>query len=128
MFLAFLKRQKKCSHKNFSPFSGGEFCPDCGKQIEISWLLLRCKCCNSKRKAGVAFNSIIPQDKFCVKCGESKCYVEKKENPEFFDIEYAVISKRETDNALKEVLQIWIENYVEPEHRHGNLKFIPLLR
>jgi len=111
MFLEFFRKKNKCSHRNFSPFSGGDFCPDCGKRIEITWLLLRCSCCNSKRKSRVAFNTITPLNKFCVKCGETDCYIEKKENPEFFDIEYAIVSKREKDANLRsgEVLQIWIE-------------------
>ncbi|OGI01369.1 MAG: hypothetical protein A2Y25_02630 [Candidatus Melainabacteria bacterium GWF2_37_15] len=116
-----------CKHKNITPFSAGNFCPDCGKKIEISWLILRCSCCQSKRQAGVVFNSVVPRSKYCIKCGTSECYTEKKEQIEFYDFEYAVISKKEADNNLcnKEILQIWVEQERNSNYQFNNLKLLP---
>jgi len=77
----------------------------------------------------VVFNSILPEDKYCVKCGTSECYIDKKEKLEFFDIEYAVISKKEVDNSIKhrEILQIWIEKGDNPGEMLNNIRLIPLL-
>lgn len=98
-------------------------------EIEISWLILRCKCCNSKRKARVILNSIKPEDRFCVKCGAAECETERKETLEFFDIEYAIISKKEVNNLAKyrEILQIWIETEENCNEFINNIKLIPLL-
>jgi len=77
----------------------------------------------------VVFNSILPEDKYCVKCGASECYIDKKEKLEFFDIEYAIISKKEVDNSIKhrEILQIWIEKGDNPGEMLNNIRLIPLL-
>ena len=112
MLTSLFKKQKNCRHKKITPFSTGNFCPDCGMEIEIFWLILRCECCQSKRAAHVVFNSIIPEDKHCIKCGASGYYIEKKETLEFFEFEYAVISKKAVNDDFntKEMLQIWIES------------------
>lgn len=129
MFSALFKKQNKCSHRKFTPLTKGDYCPDCGKEIEISWIILRCKCCKNKRRARVIFNSIKPEDKYCVKCGTSECETERKNTLEFFDIEYAVISKIEADKQVKnrEVLQIWIEKEEHSSEFLNNIKLIPLL-
>ena len=59
----------------------------------------------------MAFGALVPEDKYCAKCGASECVIERKETLEFFDIEYAVISKKELENSgeHREILQIWIE-------------------
>lgn len=129
MLAHFFKNHNKCKHKKITPFSAGSFCPDCGREIKISWLIMRCACCQSKRRACVVFNSLAPVDKYCIKCGDSDYYTEKKGGIEFFDLEYAAISKKEADNNLNiaEVLQIWIEKERKPNDIIGNLKLIPLL-
>lgn len=129
MLSLFFNKQKKCSHRKLTPFSPGSFCPDCGREIEIAWMILRCTCCNTKRKAKVIFNSIRPQDKYCIKCGTSECEIQRKETLEFFDVEYAIISKKEADNPVKhrEVLQIWIEKENNSNEFINNIKLIPLL-
>jgi len=123
------KREKKCSHKKLTPFSTGDFCPDCGKEIEISWMILRCACCHSKRRARLIFSSIYPEDKYCMKCGGSECFIEKKETLDFFDVEYGIISKKEADNHVKhkEILQIWINKEESYGDIFENIKLIPLL-
>lgn len=112
MFNYFFKNLNKCTHKRLTPFSPGNFCPDCGKEIEITWLIPRCECCNARRKVKVIFNTLRPVDKYCIKCGNSDFYTEKKETLELFDVDYAVISKKEVKNGLeyRERFQVWVEN------------------
>ena len=56
-------------------------------------------------------NKILPEEKFCKKCGSSEYYIETKEKIEFFDYEYAIILKEEVNTKvkIKKTLQIWIE-------------------
>jgi len=127
--LLFSLFKKKCNHKKLTPFSVGNFCPDCGQEIEISWQILRCEHCQNKRKARVILNSTMPEDKFCRKCGTSNFYVEKKERLEFFDIEYAIFSKKEMNSSLesKQILHIWIEKEDITNDILNNIKLIPSL-
>ena len=129
MFNYFFEKYFKCKHKKITPFSFGKFCPECGKEIKISWYILRCSCCESKRHACVIFDSLVPRDKYCIKCGESDYSLEKKESIEYFELEYAVISKKElhSDVNVKEKLQIWIENEQNYNEIIRNIRLIPLL-
>lgn len=123
----------KCAHNKVYPLSEGAFCPDCGQEIMISWQILRCECCSTKRKAHTFENELspvrlltvavsgftpashmgklVPEEKFCKKCGSSDYYIETKEKIEFFDYEYAVILKEEINakSKIKKTLQVWIE-------------------
>lgn len=120
---------RKCKHNKVTPFSAGSFCPDCGKEIQISWLILRCSCCETKRRANVVFNNLVPRDKYCIKCGGSTYYRETKEKIDFFELEYSAISKKELheNNIRKEILQIWIEKEFCSNDVINTLKLIPLL-
>jgi len=94
------------------PLKTGDFCPDCGQEIKISWQILRCNCCSTKRNSRFFMNKIVPQEKFCTKCGSSEYFIEVKEKIEFFDYEYAKILREEIKEktGFKETVQIWIEN------------------
>ena len=109
--LNFLFNNIKCTHNKIYPLSEGSFCPDCGLEIKISWQILRCECCSTKRKTHFFMNKLVPKEKFCKKCGSSDYYIEIKEKIEFFDYEYAVILKEEIkeQSIIKKTLQIWIE-------------------
>lgn len=129
MLFNLFSNNNKCKHTNITPLSAGSYCPDCGKEIQIDWMLLRCSCCNSKREARIIFNSIKPKSKYCIKCGSPECYVEKKETIEYFDVHYAVISKKEAacDINKNEILQIWVEQEHKKSDLFSNLRLIPLL-
>jgi len=109
--LNFLFKNTKCAHTKVHPLSEESFCPDCGQEIKVSWQILRCKCCSSKRKSRFFINKIVPEEKFCKKCGSDDYYIEIKEKIEFFDYEYAIILKEEIKSkaTIKKTLQIWIE-------------------
>lgn len=124
----FFLNHNNCKHQKVTPYSTGCFCPDCGKKIKISWVMVRCKCCSTKRHARVIFNNIKPREKYCIKCGSSEFYMERKDFIEYYELEYSVISKKETNDSIdvKEVLQIWIENEQNAGNMINNLKLIPL--
>jgi hypothetical protein len=109
--LDFLLNTKKCNHPKVSPDAGQGFCPDCGQEVRFSWKLLRCECCSTKRKAKFLKDNIVPEEKFCRKCGTPEYFIELKDKMEFFDYEYAVLQKEEVKQVskLKESFQIWIE-------------------
>ncbi len=54
--------------------------------------------------------------------------MERKDFIEYYELEYSVISKKETNDSIdvKEVLQIWIENEQNAGNMINNLKLIPL--
>ncbi len=123
----------KCPHNKIYPFSDGMYCPDCGQEIKISWQILRCKACSSKRKSYFIKNkfipfryltriiydffpqlqreTIIPEEKFCKKCGCAEYFIDTREKIEFFDYEYAIILKEEIkfDTNTQKTTQIWVE-------------------
>lgn len=127
MFNFIFKNFKKCAHRKLTPFSTGNFCPDCGREVEITWLIPRCECCNARRKAKVNFNALHAEDKFCIKCGNSAYYTEKKETLELFDVDYAIISKKEVNNGheYKERLQVWVEKENRTNDPDRAIKLIP---
>ncbi|MDD3013077.1 MAG: hypothetical protein PHC34_05180 [Candidatus Gastranaerophilales bacterium] len=110
-FLSFFTKRQKCRHEKITPQSIWNYCPDCGKEISIKWFILRCNSCASKRGSMLYLNTLVPTDKHCSKCGSPEFYIEKKEKLDFFDMNYAVMTKEEIDNISKSgsVTQIWIE-------------------
>ncbi|EKE03999.1 MAG: hypothetical protein ACD_20C00121G0003 [uncultured bacterium] len=122
-----LSQKPKCRHEKITPTSIGKFCPDCGKEVFISWVILRCKGCSSRRQASPQFETIIPIEKFCSKCGERNYSIEKKSKLEFYEINYAVLIKEEfNDELIDNKTQVWIEenswsNFIQP-------KLIPLFK
>ena len=125
MLNKFLKFSK-CEHDAVNIHNNGDFCPDCGERIQISWYITRCTCCNARRKAYLYNGQVLPMSKFCSKCGQKYVYVEKKHNVNYFDYEYAVI-KKEVLNDMKRVpySQVWVEK--EAENKKEELKVIPLI-
>jgi len=73
-------------------------------------------------------NSLVPVDKHCSKCGSSDFYIEKKEKLDFFDLNYAVMTKEEINVISKssKIIQIWIE-HEKCWQDFNPTKFIPLL-
>ncbi len=115
MFIEFLKSflfKDSCSHQNFDHTGANPFCPDCGKEVQVTFKIVRCSCCSTKKSAKLIFKRIIPDEKYCSKCGSKNYFVEKKERIEFFDLKYAIILKEIVEDSSFEHLrtQIWIEN------------------
>ncbi len=115
MLIEFLKSflfKGNCTHTSFDPVGINQFCPDCGKEIRVAFKIVRCSCCSTRKSAKLIFKRIIPDEKYCSKCGSNDYYVEKKERIEFFDLRYAIILKEIVENSSIEDFrtQIWIEN------------------
>ncbi len=121
-------KTKKCLHKKISPAKSGRYCPDCGDRVFIDWYIARCSCCNNKRKTFIIEDSKIVCENFCSNCGEKNYYLEKIENPNFFDLKYASAIKRtEKDKRLFcEYSQVWVEEKTSNQKRM--LTCLPLLR
>jgi len=87
------------------------------------WAVLRCRCCASKRQGSLYFNSVIPNEKYCINCGSPEYYIEKKYKFELPDIDYAVLVKENVKEELifSKKTQIWIEgektwsDYIQPK-------------
>ena len=109
-YFSFLSKKTKCQHEKITPLSTCKYCPDCGKEISINWFILRCNSCSSKRESMLYFNTLVPAHKHCSKCGCSGFYIEKKEHLDFFDLNFAVMTKEEVKSiANNRRTQIWIE-------------------
>ena len=110
-----------------TPNSSGRFCPDCGKMVELSWYLLRCGCCYSKRQAILAYDTILPEEKFCSKCGEKEYFIEKKEKLAFFDLDYVILIREESgeNKIYGHKTQIWIDDE-ENRNKFIQPKLIPV--
>lgn len=108
----FFKNQNKCSHKNALINSKEGYCPDCGQYLVKNYYLVRCSCCDIKREAKILFDEIVPTGKFCTNCGSKEYYIEKIDNINFIDAQYAIYLKEEISNIklLHAQTQIWSEN------------------
>lgn len=111
LVLSFLFNNTRCTHNKVYSLNEGAYCPDCGEEIKISWQILRCSCCSTKRKSHFFINKLVPEEKFCKKCGNPEYFIETKEQIEFFDYDYAIILKEEikAKTQSRKTLQIWIE-------------------
>ncbi len=111
ILLKFLKNQTKCSHKNALLNTKSGYCPDCGQYLEKNYYIVRCMGCGIKRNAKVYLDEIVPTEKFCSNCGCRGYYIEKTDDINFIDANYAICIKEpacEYQNLhVKE--QIWVD-------------------
>ncbi len=87
------KFSKKCNHNLVSPEKETAYCPDCGKLIKNEWYITRCACCGVKLKTIFRNGQVVPQFHYCINCGNSDFTIEKLENINFIDINFAVLRK-----------------------------------
>lgn len=106
-----IKELFKCKHSNALLYSNEGYCPNCGKYLKKSYYIIRCSHCEIKRSAKKEFGKILPEEKFCINCGESDYYIEKYDKLNFVDINYAIEVKEETDFEQKSFdFEIWVDN------------------
>ena len=99
MFLSnLLKLNRKCRHDHVTPDKNCGYCPDCGKFIRNEWYITRCECCGVKLKTIIKNGEILPQHRYCSNCGGESFCVEKVEQINFIDINFAVLIKRIVEN------------------------------
>lgn len=112
-----IRKLFSCKHRNALLNSDEGYCPDCGKYIKKSYYIIRCSCCDIKRKAKNCFNEITPTEKFCTNCGHNEYFIEKCENLNLVDINYAIEIKEVIDETSDyKNVKIWIDgNNIEKE-------------
>ena len=109
LFLKFLGI-KTCSHPNVETNKVLSYCPDCGKLIRINWYIVKCHCCGKKRIGIIRGNKVIPLSRFCTNCGDEEYNVEKINNINFFNMNYAVARKEEENTVPShECTQTWVD-------------------
>ncbi len=109
MFLSFIKSKNECQHINVPLDVEEAYCPDCGALIKNKWYLVRCKCCNIKRKAHFEYKEIKPNSKFCPNCGGYEFYLEEIKAIDCTNLNY-VLHKKEIEYQNNcYVQQIWAE-------------------
>ncbi len=111
IILELFKNKRKCSHKNALLTSNQGYCPDCGEFLVKNYYLVRCSCCDNKREAKLSWGEILPKEKYCSNCGSKEFYIEKTQNLNFIDANYAIYLK-EKDDEYKDLhpnYQVWVE-------------------
>ena len=112
MFLTnFFNLNKKCKHEKVAPNLEFGYCPDCGKAIRNDWYITRCACCGLKLVTVERDGIVTPQNKFCTNCGAHDYIVEKLENINVININYAVLVREEIERDLSNnsTTQFWQE-------------------
>lgn len=103
--------EQKCTHEHIDLNKSFSYCPDCGALIENQWYIIRCSCCGIKQKAIVKNGKIVPVGNFCHNCGSADYTVEKLDNIDFININYAALIRKETKpQAKKIVTQCWVDS------------------
>ena len=107
--LEFFRNKKKCRHEKVTASEDICYCPDCGELIENRWYITRCSCCGVKLKAILKDGKVIPEEKYCHNCGNTKFEVELVPKINFIDINYAVLVKTVIDPKVDELTQSWLD-------------------
>ncbi len=107
MVIEFFK--PRCRHTKVSAENDYAYCPECGELIRNVWYLLRCRCCNIKRKSHIEYKKIKPDSKYCLNCGSAEFYIQKLDKISFIDVPYTVLKKEVIKHPCNETHQIWIE-------------------
>ena len=109
MLFDFIITKHECTHKNVPIDVDEAYCPDCGALVKNKWFLVRCSCCNIKRKAHTEYRKIVPDSHFCPNCGTSEFYVQELEDINFIDVHYAIFQKVVVNQKHGATRQVWIE-------------------
>ncbi|MCD7779496.1 MAG: hypothetical protein LUH05_02350 [Candidatus Gastranaerophilales bacterium] len=109
MIFDFLIKKHECRHTNVPIDVDEAYCPDCGALIRNQWFIIRCSCCNIKRKAHTEYNEIKPDTKYCPNCGGTDFYVQELEKLNFMEVRYAILKKVIIPQTTYTARQIWIE-------------------
>lgn len=109
MFIDFFKKEHACSHSKVPIDVDEAYCPDCGELIRNKWFLVRCSCCNIKRKAHIKYDEFIPDTNYCPNCGSTEFFVEELDDINFMNVNYAVFKKTVISQNSRITRQIWVE-------------------
>lgn len=108
MLIDFFKHKTECSHEHLRSDLDESYCPDCGALVRNKWYLVRCSCCNIKRKAFAGYE-IKPDAKYCPNCGSSDFYIQELDKINFTDINYAVLKRIVVQQSNCHTNQVWVE-------------------
>ena len=95
ILLNLFKLQKKCTHDKVAPNIDSSYCPDCGKLIKNEWYIVRCSCCGIKLVAKTNGQTVSPINQYCHNCGGREYNIEKLDQINFINVNYAVLLKKE---------------------------------
>ena len=113
-FSNLFKLSTKCMHDKVTPDMEQGYCPDCGKLIKNEWYITRCGCCGVKMRAMVKNGEIVPQNHYCTNCGSEDFKVEKLEQINFIDINFAALLKTEAkEEKICSTTRCWQEKTPE---------------
>ena len=105
---------RKCTHDKITPDMEQGYCPDCGKLIKNEWYITRCASCGVKMKAMIRNGEVVPQNHYCGNCGGEDFRVEKLEQINFIDINFAVLVKKVVEEEkIYSTTCCWEERTVE---------------
>ncbi len=106
-----LKLTQTCSHEKVLPNIERAYCPDCGRLIENEWYIVRCACCGVKMRAKTVGNKVVPSDHYCSNCGSSEYVIEKLDQINFINVNFAVLIKKilEEEKKMQIFTQCWQE-------------------
>ena len=108
------KFNKKCYHESVLPNLEMVYCPDCGKLIKNEWYIVRCACCGVKLVAKTQGDEVVPLNHFCANCGCEEYKIEKLDQINFINVNYAVLIKREVEMlSVNVTTQCWQEKISE---------------
>ena len=110
MLLDFFTSKHECTHKNVPVDVDEAYCPDCGALVKNKWFLVRCACCNIKRKAHTEYHTVIPDTHYCPNCGSREFYVQELDEINFMDVHYAIHKKVIIEQERSVTRQIWVED------------------
>lgn len=112
MFITDLfKITRSCKHEHVTADRDCAYCPDCGKLIKNEWYITRCACCGVKLKTMVKNGQVMPQLRYCANCGSQEFKIEKLEQINFVDINFAALMKTvvEDKNNICTTTRCWQE-------------------
>ena len=109
MIFDFLKAKHECMHKKVPIDVDEAYCPDCGALVKNKWFLVRCSCCNIKRKSHTEYNKVVPDTHYCPNCGCSDFYIQELDNINFMDLHYAIFKKVVINQEHRATRQVWID-------------------
>ena len=107
--------KKKCFHEKILPNIDSGYCPDCGKLIKNEWYVTRCACCGVKLRTVSRGDKITPLSHFCSNCGSPEYVIERLDNINFVDINFAVLQRKEVEEDVRvNITQCWQEKIDVP--------------
>lgn len=113
----------KCHHPAAHLAEGKTYCPDCGEGIVYRWVILRCAGCQHRRPGKYWFGEVIPAQSCCIFCGEKKISMEYLNEPEFFQLRYAMLSFKsdKEDQCGFYQTKVFITDLVKGFAEQGNI-------